>query len=78
MGINFSNKEWDELFLKEQSNADPKVRAGAFKEIQKRWTDEVPTVPIWQGDLFVFTKPSVKGVKIGPPLQFLYSELSMQ
>jgi peptide/nickel transport system substrate-binding protein len=78
MGIYFSNKEWDELFLKEQSNADPKVRGAVFKEIQKRWTDEVPTVPIWQGDLFVFTKPSVKGVKIGPPLQFLYSELSMQ
>ncbi len=78
MGIYFSNPEWDALFLKEQSSADPKVRGSVFKEIQKRWTDEVPTVPIWQGDLFVFTKPGVKGVKIGPPLQFLYSELSMQ
>ena len=78
MGIFFSNKEWDDLFMKEQSNADPKVRESVFKEIQKRWTDEVPTAPIWQGDLYVFTKPNVKGVKIGPPLQFLYSELSMQ
>jgi peptide/nickel transport system substrate-binding protein len=78
MGIYFSNPEWDALFLKEQSNADPKVRGSVFKEIQQRWTDEVPTVPIWQGDLFVFTKPNVKGVKIGPPLQFLYSELSMR
>jgi peptide/nickel transport system substrate-binding protein len=78
MGIYFSNKYWDDLFLKEQSSADPKVRGAVFKEIQKLWTDEVPTAPIWQGDLYVFTKPSVKGVKIGPPLQFLYSELSMQ
>ena len=78
MGIYFSNPDWDALFVKEQSNADPKVRESVFKEIQKRWTDEVPTAPIWQGDLYVFTKPSVKGVKIGPPLQFLYSELSMQ
>jgi peptide/nickel transport system substrate-binding protein len=78
MGIYFSNKEWDDLFLKEQSNADPKVRESVFKDIQKRWTDEVPTAPIWQGDLYVFTKPNVKGVKIGPPLQFLYSELSFK
>jgi peptide/nickel transport system substrate-binding protein len=78
MGIYFSNKAWDDLFTKEQSNADPKVRGSVFKEVQKLWTEEVPTVPIWQGDLFVFTKPNVKGVKIGPPLQFLYSELSMQ
>jgi peptide/nickel transport system substrate-binding protein len=78
MGIYFSNKYWDDLFTKEQSSADPKVRGAVFKEIQQLWTDEVPTVPIWQGDLFVFTKPNVKGVKIGPPLQFLYSELSMQ
>jgi len=78
MGIYFSNPDWDALFVKEQSNADPKVRESVFKEIQKRWTDEVPTAPIWQGDLYVFTKPSVKGVKIGPTLQFLYSELSMQ
>jgi len=78
MGIYFSNPDWDALFVKEQSNADPKVRESVFKEIQKRWTDEVPTAPIWQGDLYVFTKPSVKGIKIGPTLQFLYSELSMQ
>ena len=77
MGIYFSNPDWDALFVKEQSNADPKVRESVFKEIQKRWTDEVPTAPIWQGDLYVFTKPSVKGIKIGPTLQFLYSELSM-
>ena len=77
MGINFSDPEWDALFVKEQSSPDPKVREQVFIELQKMWTDEVPTVPIWQGDLFVFTKPYIGGVKIGPPLEFFYSELEM-
>jgi len=77
MGIYFSDPEWDALFRKEQSNPDPKVREEVFAEIQKRWTVDVPTAPIWQGDLYLFSKPSVKGVKIGPPLQFFYSELTM-
>ena len=77
MGIFFSDPEWDALFLKEQSNPDPKVRQAVFGELQKRWTVEVPTAPIWQGNLYVFTKPNIGGVKIGPPLIFLYGELTM-
>lgn len=78
MGIFFSDPEWDALFTKEQSNPDAKVREAVFKELQKRWTVDVPTAPIWQGDLYVFTKPNVKGVKIGPTLQFIYGGLSFE
>ena len=39
------------------------------------WTDEVPTVPIYQGNLYVFTKPNVKGVTIGPTLILNYNQL---
>lgn len=78
MGINFSNPEWDALFKKEQSNSDPNVRKAVFEELQKRWTVDVPTAPIWQGELYVFTKPNIDGVKIGPPLIFLYGELTME
>jgi len=39
---------------------------------------EVPTAPIWQGQLYVFTKPNIGGVKIGPPLIFLYGEMTME
>jgi len=75
MGINFSSKEWDDLFTKEQGNADPAVRRQVFERIQKMWTDEMPTVPILQGDLYVFTRKSVAGVKIGPALVFNYDQL---
>ena len=74
-GIYFSNPTWDALFQKEQTNADPKVREEIFRKIQQMWINEVPTVPIYQGNLYVFTKPNVKGVTIGPTLIFNYNQL---
>ncbi len=77
MGIYFSDPEWDALFAKEQGSTDPAVRKDVFEKIQAMWADEVMTVPIWQGDLFIFTKPSISGVKLGPTLIFNYSELKL-
>ena len=78
MGINFSDPEWDALFTKEQTSTDAKERESVFKELQKRWTVELPTMPIWQGDLYVFTKKNVKDVKIGPTLIFNYDAMRME
>ncbi len=75
MGIYFSNPQWDALFKKEQTSSDPKVRQQVFAELQKRWTQQVPTAPIFQGNLYVFTKKNVKGVNIGPTLIFNYNTL---
>jgi peptide/nickel transport system substrate-binding protein len=76
MGIYFSDPAWDALFVKEQQNADATVRKQVFEQIQKMWTDEAPTVPIFQGDLYVFTKKNVSGVTIGPTLIFNYDQLN--
>lgn len=78
MGIYFSNSTWDQLFSKEETSTDPSVRQQLFQQIQKMWTDQVPTAPIYQGNLYVFTKPNVKGVKIGPPLVFNWDQLYFQ
>jgi len=75
-GIYFSNPEWDALFAKEQQSSDPKEREALFTKVQKDWTDEVPTVPLFQGNLYVFTQKNVTGVKIGPTLIFNYDQLS--
>ena len=78
MGINFSDKVWDDLFAKEGASTDPKVRADAFKKLQDLWAVQAPTIPLWQGDLFVFTKKNVGGVKIGPTLIFNYNQLTLK
>jgi peptide/nickel transport system substrate-binding protein len=76
-GIFFSNPTWDALFTKEQTNPDEKVREEVFKRIQHMWTDEVPTVPIFQGNLYLFTQKNVRGVKISPTLQFIYAPIHL-
>lgn len=78
MGINFSDPEWDALFVKEQTNANASVRESVFEEIQKKWTVDVPTTPLFQGNLYVFTGPNVSGVKIGPTLIFNYNQLDLK
>ena len=75
MGIFFTNADWDKLFLKEQSASDDAVRDATFAKIQKMWADECMTVPIYQGNLYVFTKKNLTGVKIGPTLIFNYDQL---
>lgn len=77
MGINFSSKAWDDLYALEGASTDPKVREEAFKKIQDLWIIDVPTIPLWQGDLFVFTKKNVGGVTIGPTLIFNYNQLTL-
>jgi peptide/nickel transport system substrate-binding protein len=77
MGIYFSDPEWDDLFTTEQTTADPAVRADVFQKLQDLWTVEVPTVPIFQGNLFVFTQPNVSGVEIGPTMIFNYDSLDI-
>jgi len=77
-GIFFSNKDWDALFQKEQQTTSEKVRADVFAQVQKMWTDEVPCIPLFQGNLNVFTKKNVIGVKIGPTLIFNYDNVSFK
>ncbi len=76
MGINFSDKAWDELFTQEQTITDPAKRQAVFEEVQKKWTEDVPTAPIFQGNLYVFTRKNITGVKIGPTLIFNYDQMS--
>jgi peptide/nickel transport system substrate-binding protein len=78
MGINFSSPTWDTLFDTGQRQTDAAIREKAFQTLQTLWTEEIPTLPLWQGDLYVFTKPNVSGVKIGPTLIFNYNQLKLE
>ena len=77
MGIYFSDKNWDALFVKEQTTTSDATRNATFQQLQKLWTDQVPTAPIFQGNLYLFAKKSISGVKIGPTLIFNYNQLKV-
>jgi len=75
-GTYFSNPAWDAMFTQEQSTTNEATRKTIFEKVQDMWTDEVPTAPVFQGYLILVSKKNVTGVKIGPPMIFLYSELA--
>ncbi len=77
-GIFFSNPDWDAKLNKAQMVTDMAEREALYKEIQQMWTDEVLTVPIFQGSLYLFTQPNVEGVMISPTLQFNYGPIELK
>jgi len=58
-----------------QKNPDAKAREEIYKKAQKMWTDEVPTAPIFQGTLYLFSQKNIEGIKISPTLQLLYAPI---
>jgi peptide/nickel transport system substrate-binding protein len=74
-GIYFSDPEWDAMFVEEQKTTVKSEREAIFKKIQQMWTDEVPTAPIFQGSLFMFSQSDINGIKISPTLQFMYAPI---
>jgi peptide/nickel transport system substrate-binding protein len=74
-GIFFSDPTWDAMFAEAQKNPDEKKRAEIYTKIQQMWTDEVPTAPVFQGSLYLFTQKNIKGVMISPTLQLLYGPI---
>ena len=75
LGIHFSSKKWDDKFVEGQKVTDSKKRTAIYEEIQQWWTDEVPTMPIFQGTLFMFAQKNIRGIMISPTLQFNYGPI---
>jgi hypothetical protein len=42
------------------------------------WTDEVPTAPIFQGSLYLFSQKNIEGIMISPTLQFIYAPIETE
>ncbi len=75
LGIHFSSAVWDKKFVEGQTITDMGKRAAVYKDLQKMWTVEVPTMPIFQGTLYLFTQNNVRGIMLSPTLQFNYGPI---
>jgi peptide/nickel transport system substrate-binding protein len=75
MGIFFSDPVWDQKLNKGQTEMNAKKRLAIYKELQQMWTEDVPTVPIFQGTLYMFTQKNVHGALLSPTLRFNYDVL---
>ncbi len=74
-GTGFANKTVDSLLKKAQQIPNQDERAKIYEEVQKILADQVPYVPLVQGNLFVVTKPNVHGVTVGPDMVMEYAYL---
>ena len=63
------------MLVDQQKDPNEKNREAIFKKIQQMWTDEVPTAPIFQGKLYMFTQKNIDGIMISPTLQFMYAPI---
>jgi peptide/nickel transport system substrate-binding protein len=75
LGIHFSNEQWDKRFIDGQVITDPAERIKVYHDLQTWWTDEVPTAPIFQGTLYLFSQTDIDGLLLSPTLQFNYSPI---
>jgi len=75
IGINFSDPVWDKKLTEGQINTDPKERTAIYEELQRMWTDEVPTTTIFQGTLYLFAQKDIRGIMLSPTLQFNYGPI---
>ncbi len=75
LGIHFSNEQWDKRFVEGQTITDPGKRITVYHDIQKWWTEEIPTAPIFQGMLYLFGQKNIKGLLLSPTLRLMYGPI---
>lgn len=59
----YSNDQVDELIRTERESTDQEERVAAFEEIQRIAAQDVPIIPIWQGDQVAAIREGVTGVE---------------
>ena len=59
----YSNNRVDQLISTERASTDQSERVAAFEEIQQIAAEEVPIVPIWQGDQVAAQREGITGTE---------------
>ena len=72
----YSNKEVNDLIVKQAGETDAKAREDLLKEIQKLETDDLSTIPLLQGAQVAVTGSNVKGVVLDASFRFRYASVT--
>jgi peptide/nickel transport system substrate-binding protein len=75
-GIFYNNPEMDKLIDAASSASDPAEREKLYKQIGELYADDVPTLPLFWEPEFITSRTGIEGIKIGPPFEFNYNQLS--
>ena len=72
----YSNKEINDLIVKQAGEKDETTRENILKEIQEKETDDLSTIPLLQGAQTAVTGTSVKGVVLNASFRFRYASIT--
>ncbi|MGH2953790.1 MAG: ABC transporter substrate-binding protein [Solirubrobacterales bacterium] len=80
LNTHYDNPEIDELLATEKAETDDAAREEAFARIQEIGAEDVPTIPIWEGDQVAAVADGVEGVEetFDPSFQFRYWLISKE
>ena len=72
----YSNKEVNDLIVKQAGEKDATAREDILKQIQKLETEDLSTIPLLQGAQVAVTGTSVKGVTLDASFRFRYASVT--
>lgn len=80
LNIHYNNKEVDRLLAEQAASTDQAEREEIFQQIQEIAAEDVPIIPIWQGNQVAVTQPGISGVDqtFDPSFQFRYWLISKE
>ena len=76
MNNGYSNKEINDLIVKQAVQTDENARAETLKQIQRLETDDLSTIPPLQGAQTAVAGSNVKGVVLDASFRFRYSSVT--
>ena len=72
----YSNKEINDLIVKQAAEKDSSAREEVLKQIQTLETDDLSTIPLLQGNQVAVTGSNVKGVTLDASFRFRYASVT--
>jgi peptide/nickel transport system substrate-binding protein len=71
-GSLYANPTVDELLREAMVKVDQSERAKLYEQVQRILADEIPFIPLLQGNLMIVYAKNVHGVELGPPMLLSY------
>jgi peptide/nickel transport system substrate-binding protein len=76
LGLFYNNPEMDDLLVR-AATAPTEDQEALYHEAQTFYAEEVVTIPLFWEPEYITYRAGISGIKIGPPFEFVYSELEV-
>ena len=74
-GSFYYSERMNQLIEQERKTQDPAKRKQIFAEIQEKVAQDVPYIPLWQNQDYIFAQKNVKGAQLDPTQNLIYENL---